>query len=732
MIGLAISMGAASLLIPGQSDTAIAAESQPANDPTGKALAHNLEVATGSPIATNRASQATGSIQSYVQPETNSTPLAKPDQLKSMVVNSNHQSSESGSSEKQQLKNLWENSKVDEVKPELSTERQFVPTNINSSVVTPNAEPIAAKQPQAGETGINNVNEQLKAKQDVALDRLKQSSNRLKNSLAELRSEESLSSKFSPTKLEEKPSLRTQPSLVVRTAVPLGSQNTEEKRILEVPQPIVVESTTTAVSQSENKTVKAESSLSEITVPKVIEPAPGKRTAVVVPSLVKYQVSSGDTLDAIAKNYGVSSQELAKANSISDPNWLQVNQPLEIPQNRSAELAESGLTVPSRTSLNAVVGIPTQILPSNPQSKQIASVKVTNGLVVSTLTTPSKTQTLAFIPPLTKTSTNTGVTVPTVANSLETSDTEAPVTETQIKSLHISEQQLNQPSSVNAETRYNPYVENLRGEILKLREKYRAQRSSDRDNADANNISAVPAPAKAALNNTHIPSRQINPEFNPELHNQALHLENQTRPNNPQTRLPQVRVATGVQPLPYQAPTAVPIKSQAPIVATAPLGSDAYDPSQSSLGRNVSPGLPPLAPADTYLPKNSANFTGYIWPAKGVLTSGFGWRWGRLHKGIDVAGPVGTPVVASAPGVITYARWNDGGYGNLVEVTHPDGSTTLYGHNNRIVVEEGQKVEQGQQIAEMGSTGFSTGPHSHFEIHPPGQDAVNPIAFLPR
>jgi murein DD-endopeptidase MepM/ murein hydrolase activator NlpD len=86
--------------------------------------------------------------------------------------------------------------------------------------------------------------------------------------------------------------------------------------------------------------------------------------------------------------------------------------------------------------------------------------------------------------------------------------------------------------------------------------------------------------------------------------------------------------------------------------------------------------------------------------------------------------------VASAPGVVVSAGWNDGGYGNLVEIQHPDGSVTLYAHNNRILVRSGQQVDQGQQIAEMGSTGYSTGPHSHFEIHPAGQGAVNPMTYL--
>jgi murein DD-endopeptidase MepM/ murein hydrolase activator NlpD len=103
-----------------------------------------------------------------------------------------------------------------------------------------------------------------------------------------------------------------------------------------------------------------------------------------------------------------------------------------------------------------------------------------------------------------------------------------------------------------------------------------------------------------------------------------------------------------------------------------------------------------------------------------------------MHKGIDIAAPIGTPIVAAADGKVISAGWNSGGYGNLVKIKHFDGSITLYAHNSKILVRRGQWVKQGQQIAKMGSTGFSTGPHLHFEIHPKGKQAVNPIALLPR
>jgi murein DD-endopeptidase MepM/ murein hydrolase activator NlpD len=125
-----------------------------------------------------------------------------------------------------------------------------------------------------------------------------------------------------------------------------------------------------------------------------------------------------------------------------------------------------------------------------------------------------------------------------------------------------------------------------------------------------------------------------------------------------------------------------------------------------------------------------ANIQTYVLPAKGEFTSGYGWRWGRMHRGIDIAGPVGTPVVAAASGKVITASWDDSGFGNRIEIQHPDGTVTLYGHNSRIVTHVGATVHQGQQIAEMGSTGHSTGSHVHFQIHPAGKEAVNPMSFL--
>ncbi|MEH1824227.1 MAG: M23 family metallopeptidase [Nostoc sp.] len=116
-----------------------------------------------------------------------------------------------------------------------------------------------------------------------------------------------------------------------------------------------------------------------------------------------------------------------------------------------------------------------------------------------------------------------------------------------------------------------------------------------------------------------------------------------------------------------------------------------------------------------------------IWPTQGFISQGFRKY---QHEGIDIAGSSGTPIVAAASGIVVKAGWDNWGLGNAITIKHLDGSTTVYGHNRRLLVSKGQQVIQGQIIAEMGSTGNSTAPHLHFEVHPNGQIAVDPLHLL--
>lgn len=119
---------------------------------------------------------------------------------------------------------------------------------------------------------------------------------------------------------------------------------------------------------------------------------------------------------------------------------------------------------------------------------------------------------------------------------------------------------------------------------------------------------------------------------------------------------------------------------------------------------------------------------GFIWPCDGVVVSGFGMRWGRMHEGIDVGCAYGTPNRAAASGTVIYAGWH-GGYGNLVVVDHGNGLSTAYAHASSILVGVGQSVSQGETVSLVGSTGNSSGPHLHFEVRVNGQ-AVDPLLYL--
>ena len=130
----------------------------------------------------------------------------------------------------------------------------------------------------------------------------------------------------------------------------------------------------------------------------------------------------------------------------------------------------------------------------------------------------------------------------------------------------------------------------------------------------------------------------------------------------------------------------------------------------------------------------SANLVGdevFVQPTTGRYTSGFGGRWGRSHNGIDIAGPIGTPIYAFTDGVVEKAGAASG-FGQWVVLRHADGTKTVYGHVNRFFVREGQEVRAGEQIAEIGNRGFSTGPHLHFEIYDADDTALDPRPYLDR
>ncbi len=390
-----------------------------------------------------------------------------------------------------------------------------------------------------------------------------------------------------------------------------------------------------------------------------------------------YQVRAGDTLEIIARRHNTTRERLIEANKLKNPDLIFIAQELQIP-----------VVEPSTSRSNDH----TSVIPPEDLSerKKLSQLQATEISPDTSKTSKVEQQTTAVNRPFGR-----------VDSWLE-SATEL-------------------------------YATKLRAEIIELREQYRNQIKGQTASIQLINDETTDTPFLVPARRDHSPLKPVENTSPAEPENLKFQLPT----------LPELANLTTSKQTPattkFNSTRSISSNTDSPqsrdsIVSTAPNSVENYNQIFSiPVGESVAPELPPLSSPERYLPSGtSSQFDGYIWPSVGVITSGYGWRWGRMHRGIDIAGPIGTPIVAAAAGEVVSAGWSSGGYGNLVEVKHGDGSITLYAHNNKILVHRGQWVEQGEQIAEMGSTGYSTGPHLHFEVRPDGQTTVNPIAFLPK
>jgi murein DD-endopeptidase MepM/ murein hydrolase activator NlpD len=396
----------------------------------------------------------------------------------------------------------------------------------------------------------------------------------------------------------------------------------------------------------------------------------GRVTTPTVPTAtVRHRVRAGDTIWSIARQYGIAPSELVAANRIDNPNRIFVGTTLVVP-NAGA------------TSTEAPIGR------SQPQPLEFAALEPFRLPSESAQSTPLES--------------DASPTAPEAAVAPQ---------EQEAEELELSQ---SAPEAVSA-TEADPYVANLLARVEAVQEEADASVNST---ASSTQTPETQTPATVARSEQQEESLQLavgNAEVDRAVGVDAVPVNPEFNPN---------QEGNGVE-----LPSTL---GEQELLAAASLGSEVYAPMvENPAGRVVSPDMPILPDSSEYLPDAPARFSGYMWPAQGVFTSGYGWRWGRMHRGVDIAGPVGTPIVAAAPGVVVRSGWNSGGYGNLVDIRHPDGSLTRYAHNSRLLVEAGQQVRGGQQIAEMGSTGYSTGPHLHFEIHLPDQGTVDPMAYLP-
>ncbi|MFM5899159.1 MAG: peptidoglycan DD-metalloendopeptidase family protein, partial [Dolichospermum sp.] len=728
MIGLAISMGTASLLVTRQSDQAQAAA------PIGsqKAVGTNSVVSetqikfSDTKLDPQSVSRVGGVVNPVIleptvvskvpgleakwQIATNNTPVlseASPREETASNVSPSNTAEKNSVYSQSQLARGVENNPIE-------------PLPVVNNKETETAQEILPNRGQyfpAEELPGGNVDAQLKAQQEVALGRLREKSNRLRNSLAQLRNQRT---QYLPNSgmNEEQPNTVSDNSL--------GKQF---KNVTSSSQELL-----NGLKQNQESSITIQ--LGQIPA------AISTKVAALPPST--YQVKPGDTLAEIANNYGISVSELIKANNLSDPHQLQISQKLIIPAVKMVDKVnkvDNPLNTPSFNTNSFVKNNTSVIVPSPIVAEQ------PQGLDGRAITTSSINIPVPLVAGERETNNNPGVT-----NRI---NVPAPINQKQIpiaipQALPIKSESFGLggdtalPRTLSAKeaekiskAKGNERIRGLQAEIERLRHKYRTQESGVAATGFQNNSQAVSIPIQSTNNpvasqvGLQIPvPKAILPSYNNQPVRPLVTASGSTNePINPEF----MPIKTGV------SSNSTPNSSGIKLTVPSP-GISASDSLGKLRGTNVSPALPPLAAVDIYLPKTTEenpNFpsdsttTTYMWPAKGVLTSGYGWRWGRMHRGIDIANSVGTPIYASSAGVVEKAGWNSGGYGNLVDIRHDDGSLTRYGHNSRILVQAGQRVQQGQTIAAMGSTGFSTGPHIHFEVHPAGKGAVNPIAFLP-
>ncbi|NJL36939.1 MAG: LysM peptidoglycan-binding domain-containing protein [Leptolyngbyaceae cyanobacterium SM1_4_3] len=751
MIGLALSMGASSLLLPRQDDGAAAAEPRTAESAVVATSVEHI-VQSGQTLwqIAQRYGVSAEAIAASNGIATDST-LQVGQTLR--VPASDSRSSSGVASER--------------IAPE-ATAPESIPT---FRAASPNSRLNRLEVPA------ESLDDSLKAEQDIALERLHQQRERLRSSLAELRSEE-LQNSVDPE--EVKPSIQSSEeavapiSPVVEPTLPLAApiEPTPSESVRLSTYQVKSGDTLDAIARAYGITRRELAEVNQLTDPNWLQvnqslaipqsepialasPVPDSiptvnssssdlpatlvqpESVTVQPEiqlqpeiasletpLTVHQVNSGDTLSEIARIYGISRSELANANRLSNPNMIFVGQELDIPTNSGLEASAEEVAVPGAT-----VSVPTVTAPANVLPDQLVSESDAAIVTVPTVPTPvliASSESSAPLPAVRM--------IPSAGSASELAPSEqVAVTPNNIPP---AEEAIGATEVASAPSGTSPYVQNLMTEIRSLRDRYQSEMAEAEQPAL---VATAPTGTPSSLVELPNPSSDINPEFSPDRYTEAFQAEIRRLQEERRNQVAQVPVQSGNSASGQSAEVvSLPSSESEPqteeqLVAVAPLGSENYQPlTQPITGRMVSPDLPPLPGAEAYLPDGAASFSGYLWPARGVLTSGYGWRWGRMHRGIDIGAPTGTPVVAAAPGVVEFSGWNSGGYGNMVEIRHADGSMTRYAHHSRNLVRAGQEVDQGQQIAEVGSTGYSTGPHLHFEVHLPNQGTVNPIAYLPR
>ncbi len=758
MIGLAISMGATSLLVTRQSDEAHAAASV-----GGQKVTSIIPAASDTTVKFASIKPETQTVVSARIPK--NSIILEPTAISQLPgLEARLQVTESEMSDPVTVSTSWKS-------------QSPAAQGLSSETANLTGEPQLQVLKNTDTSDENNA--QLKAQQEFALNRLQEKSNRLRKSLAELRSEET-------ENLSKTDRGSTEPKGIANLEELSTVNNDNNKDLL---------------SEFTQRPETNKSNSQGLTKPRQITALSGHRN---------YEVKPGDTLAAIASRYNISISELVQANNLINPDDLKISQRLTIP----ASEIKSFRAIQVPTVLNSNRTYSTTV--PQPGNSPVTTPSIYPSLPVASSQLPVYTN-----------NDSVSIPIPVIANQQQKLYTETESTsinaeglggDIPIPTISQQPQQAQKSSEEGASTTDHQGLRGLHADIERLRQRYRNQKSGNADTLVATEPEKAPTPVsqgqtnsleadierlrqqyrnqKSGNANTLVatePEKAPTPVSQGQTNSLEADIErlrqqyrNQKSGNadtlvatEPEKAPIPVSVVTGSHTAPSSPTTggqnsSIPISvpsygSQSANSQNRTRGNQAINPEFSgkftssdqksttfpssadisdSLGNRrgtivtpqLQPQLPPLAAVDQYLPQPidattpplSTASTTYMWPAQGVLTSGYGRRWGRMHRGIDIANATGTPIYAAADGVVETSGWNRGGFGILVDIRHSDGSLTRYAHNNRTLVRVGQQVTKGQQIAEMGSTGFSTGPHTHFEIHPSGKGAIDPIAFLPK
>lgn len=798
MIGLAISMGATSLLVTRQSDQAQAADPVGSQKPTTTipAAADTTVKFAPTKLNTQTVLPLNWSENLVIVQPTAISQLPGLEAKFQVAASGMSVSVPVVTSDSLNIQTPVSQGASTGTQPHETVEELSSADSINHQTQQSTADTSSQAEPQALENKDAEINAQLKAQREFALNRLQEKSNRLRNSRAELRSEETQVLSQTDIDLTQPKTTETAPEISA------SSKALEESSIVNY------DNTEDLISRLRQVEESRESDSQALTTT-----LPATQQVVALLSNITYQVRPGDTLAAIATRYNTSISELVQANNLSNPNQLRINQKLIIPATPVNRSGSVQIPVVVNTNNTAATNPQLPNHTASPSGNQLIQV---NTVATETTSHSANTQGLGGDSP-----------VPTIFAELQearqSGDLPAATTDdnehlrllrAEIERLqerhrnqrsgNVTEEVATEPETPAASTA-NAHTNSLHAEIRRLQEKYRNQHAGN--NTSPTETAAEPIRV-AETNSPEAEIQRLREQFRQQQSgNVTIPVVTSTQTTAPasrvaQTNSPEVEIqrlreqyrqqqsgnstnttATATQPAPIPIPVRAtnnipafpsstgenrgPIPIHVPSLNAAtrnPRPNEPVNPQFSSrlnqsgtsanntettdnLGNlrgtrvapQFQPQLPPLAavehhlpkPIDTNTPAPATATTAYIWPAQGVLTSGFGRRWGRMHRGIDIANATGTPIFAAADGIVETSGWNRGGFGILVDIRHPDGSLTRYAHNNRTLVRVGQRVSQGQKIAEMGSTGFSTGPHLHFEIHPPGRGATDPIAFLP-